>query len=112
MKTDLAEMKQSMLISPSAAAESHAVPRQNRKLWPNQQDVAKNADQRLACAQKQARKCFDSADYAMMQHKGTPYPERSLADLFAHGEGSTEMLPVKLEPTPMPPRRLSNLGDS
>ena len=73
------------------------------------------ADTPVSCVlQKQSKKCFDSADWQMQKQKqgSSPQSEPTLADMLGLREGSTEILPAKFAPLPVPPRRLSNLGDS
>ena len=73
------------------------------------------ADTHVSCVpQKQSKKCFDSADWQMQKQKqgSRPQSEPTLADMLGLREGSTEILPAKMAPMPVPPRRLSNLGDS
>ncbi|KAK9802948.1 hypothetical protein WJX72_005992 [[Myrmecia] bisecta] len=61
---------------------------------------------------RNSRKCFDSADYALAaqaQREGRPL-EAPLGVLGL--EQPIESLQPKLQPSPVPARRLSNLGDS
>lgn len=63
--------------------------------------------------QRSSKKCFDSADWVMEKEAKSPEgsskePPRSPILLM---EPAESLLP-KLEPSPIPPRRISNLGEN